>query len=367
MQDDSSKIQEPEGLDDPYFLDELSAYPLDDVMVRSETRTVGDIVKRIEAGRYAMHPDFQRDFIWPTTKQSKLIESCVMRIPLPVLYVAEGDDGRITVVDGLQRLSTFQAFLKNKLRLTGLGKSHPLQGKLLNDIPLHLQERIEDTQLTLYILDKNAPEAARLDIFDRVNSGIPLSRQQMRNALYNGQATRWLYEMSSNTDFLNVTGRSLSPKTMRDREVINRFLGFHLLGPKNYNSGDMDLFLAQSLKTLDELNEDNIVELTTNFVGSMKKNKKLFGNHAFRKSLKENRPYAVRSVINISMFDVFSVFFVHISDSEVEEHGEAIKMRIVELMKNYLFNESITYSTNSTAQVKTRFNMMEAALSEWLS
>src|SRR3981189_3135205 len=82
-------------------------YPLDAVFVRTETRSVSEVVKRIENKRDILEPDFHRDFVWPTQKQSKLIESCIMRIPLPVFYVAEAKDGRIIVVDGLQRLTTF--------------------------------------------------------------------------------------------------------------------------------------------------------------------------------------------------------------------------------------------------------------------
>lgn len=154
-------------------------YVLEDVMVRTETRTVIETVRRINAKRYKLDPDFQRDFLWSQNKQSKLIESCTLRIPLPVFYVAEDIEGRITVVDGLQRLTTFVRFLNGELKLKGLGKNHPLEGKYFDNLPIHLQERIEDTQLTLYILDKSAPEAMKLDIFDRVNSGVPLSKQQM--------------------------------------------------------------------------------------------------------------------------------------------------------------------------------------------
>jgi hypothetical protein len=363
--------EEIEGLDPAPAAEQMSAYPLDDVMVRSETRTVRDIVKRIEAGRYSMNPDFQRDFVWPPDKQSKLIESCVMRIPLPVLYVAEGEDGRITVVDGLQRLSTFQAFLTNKLRLTGLGKDHPLEGKRFNDLLVKLQERVEDTQLTLYILDKSAPEAARLDIFDRVNSGIPLSRQQMRNALYNGKATRWLARMADEAQFLSVTGGSLSRLTMRDREAINRFLGFHILNWRTYTSGDIDLFLAQALSELNKQNDEHINGLTKQFLASMHRNEVLFNRHAFRKSLVDAGPngnarLAYRSVINISLFDVLSVLFVKISDKQISSDGEAIRAKIVELLADANFVNSITYSTNSTVQVRTRFTMMTQALSGWL-
>lgn len=357
--------EEIEGLDERPAIEDISAYPLDDVMVRSENRTVGDIVKRINAGRYSMNPDFQRDFVWRPDKQSKLIESCVMRIPLPVLYVAEGDDGRITVVDGLQRLSTFQSFLSNKLKLTGLGETHPLEGKRFDDLPVGLQERIEDTQLTLYILDKDAPEAARLDIFDRVNSGIPLSRQQMRNALYNGKATRWLAQMSEETAFLSATGGSLSKSTMRDREAINRFLSFHLLGPDEYVSGDMDLFLAQALTKLNAQDDAVISAVESEFLQSMRRNDRLFPRHAFRKSMIYLDFNAYRSVINIALFDVLSYALARIDDDIVDTESDNIKDAIVRLLSDSVFTHAITYSTNSTTQVRTRFAMIRTYLAEW--
>lgn len=355
-----------EGLQTERLPEEMSAYPLDDIMVRKDTRGVGDVVKRIEAGRYSMNPDFQRDFVWKPDKQSKLIESCVMRIPLPVLYVAEGEDGRITVVDGLQRLSTFQAFLTNKLKLTGLGKDHPLEGKRYDELPINLQEQIEDTQLTLYILDKDAPEAARLDIFDRVNSGIPLSRQQMRNALYNGPATRWLAAMATDPLFLSATGETLSRETMRDREAINRFAAFNLLGWESYN-GDMDLYLAKALAALNAAEPDAIEQATRDFQGSMKRNEELFGRHAFRKSLAERREDAYRSVINISMFDTFAFCLARITDEALRRSEMNIVERIVELMRFDRFNNAVTYSTNSTVQVRTRYTMMTEALQPWMS
>src|SRR6202166_2006288 len=111
--------EKPEGVD-TVTSDGWGDYPLDAVFVRTETRSVSEVVKRIENKRYILDPDFQRDFVWPNQKQSKLIESCVMRIPLPVFYVAEAKDGRIVVVDGLQRLTTFVRFIGNQFRLTGL-------------------------------------------------------------------------------------------------------------------------------------------------------------------------------------------------------------------------------------------------------
>ena len=80
-------------------------YPLDAVFVRTETRSVSEVVERIENKRYILDPDFQRDFVWPNQKQSKLIESCVMRIPLPVFYVVEANDGALPSLELLQVLT----------------------------------------------------------------------------------------------------------------------------------------------------------------------------------------------------------------------------------------------------------------------
>lgn len=365
----SMKLQteeEIEGLGDPTSDIDEAVYPLDDIMVRSEKRTVADVVARINRGRYIMDPDFQRDFVWEPKKQSKLIESCIMRIPLPVLYVAEGPDGRIAVVDGLQRLTTFVRFLNGKLTLTNLGDNHPLNGKKFSQLTVNLQERVEDTQLTLYILDKSAPQRAQLDIFERVNGGVTLSRQQMRNAIFNGPGTRWLSKMSKSKPFLDATGRSLNTKIMRDREAINRFAGFHLLGWKSYKNGDIDDFLARTIEKLNFVDEQNIVGIEAKFLQAMKNNYRLFGPHSFRKSLGDGDREARRSVINIALFDVLSWAFSKIPDDAVKDDAEEFKRRVVRLFVNSAFERAIVYSTNSTAQVRTRFCMVEEELSSWM-
>ncbi|WP_199555245.1 DUF262 domain-containing protein [Sandaracinobacteroides hominis] len=365
-QDAPGQTEEIEGID-PETGDGWGDYPLDAVFVRTEQRTVGEVVARIQKNRYILDPDFQRDFVWPNQKQSKLIESCVMRIPLPVFYVAEAPDGRIIVVDGLQRLTTFARFLGNELRLTGLvsgerAGSHELEGKTFDMLPLNLQERVSDTQLTMYILDAKAPERARLDIFERVNSGAQLTRQQMRNALYNGPATQWLKHASEGKPFKTATAGSLDSKAMRDREAINRFCAFSLLGWESYKTGDMDSFLAQGLKRLAELSDEARAELRTNFDAAMTLSFQLFGQHAFRKSLASEYENASRSVINISLFEVSAVILARFA-ADVEEYSHREITEIIEeLVRNDDFARSITYSTNSTQAVKMRFFMLEKAL-----
>jgi len=172
MTNSTETIQEElEGQDNNV---DAGEYPSNSVFVRPEQRTVKETVTRIRRGRYVLNPDFQRDFVWKIDKQSRLIESCLMCIPLPFFYVAQEKDGRIVVIDGLQRLATFCRFLNNdfalKLNNTEVEDAHTLQGKRFKELPLVLQERIEDTELTLYILDEKAPERAKFDIFERVKS-----------------------------------------------------------------------------------------------------------------------------------------------------------------------------------------------------
>lgn len=337
-------------------------YSLDAVFVRSVERTVGDIVSRIQKGRYQLNPDFQRDFLWDKTKQSRLIESCLMRIPLPVLYVAEAKDGKIIVVDGLQRLTTFLRYIQNQFALVGLGENSELSGKKFQDLPIRLQERIEDTPLTLYILDSNAPEQARLDIFERVNGGVPLTRQQMRNCLYNGKATQWLKDLSESDIFLKATGESLDRKSMRDREVINRFCAFYLLGFEEYQ-GDMDAFLGEALETMNHCSDEQLQVMRDNFETALEVNYLLFGEHAFRKSLRGD---SKRTVINVSLFDVCTVILSSYGHDDLIFHKKRLSEAIQSLLLNGYnsFEHAITYSTNSTSSVRKRFSLAAQAISE---
>jgi len=362
IETDESLKEKLDGLDTPSS-DGWGEYPLDTVFVRTEIRSVKEVMDRIRKNRYQLDPDFQRDFVWPQDKQSRLIESSLMRIPLPVFYVAEDEEGKIIVVDGLQRLTTFYRYMDDKFSLKGLESADTekqISGKKFSELPIKLQERIEDTQLTLYILDSKAPERARLDIFDRVNSGVPLTRQQMRNCLYSGKATRWLKKAATSKAFLEATGGSLQTKSMRDREVINRFCAFHLLGYKNYRS-DMESFLGNALTEMNKMSDEELDEMESDFLKSMKLNQEIFKSHSFRKSMEMDNDYAGRTVINVSLFDVFSVYFAHKSKI-IDVNKDLTKELCLTLFDDHSFMNAITYSTSSSKQVRKRFDAIKDTL-----
>lgn len=332
-------------------------YPIDTLLIRNENRTVHDVLRRIEKGSFVMDPDFQRDFIWPEEKQSKLIESVLMRIPLPVFYLAEDHDGKMIVVDGLQRLSTFRRFVNNQLSL-GLPTQKELDGKQFRQLSPKLQNRVEDCNLILYIIDAKVPERARLDIFERVNGGIPLTRQQMRNCIYMGKATRFLKDEAQTELFLKATGDSLNPSTMRDREFVNRFCAFQLLPLTEYR-GDMDEFLAHGLRRMNEMDDAEIAQLSAQFRTTLRNNYAVFGRHAFRKHSEAQQG---RSVLNASLWDVMSTGLSHYPEHVVEARAAVLKTEFFRLMDerhpedpNLNFDRAITYGPNDPKKVKFRF------------
>ena len=337
-------------------------YPIDTVLIRNENRTVHDVLRRIEQGSFVMAPDFQRDFIWEDAKQSKLIESVLMRIPLPVFYLAEDDQGRMVVVDGLQRLSTFQRFVNNDLSLK-LPDQSELHKKRFRDLSAKLQNRIEDCNLILYVIDAKVPERARLDIFERVNSGAPLTRQQMRNCLFTGPATRFLKLEAATDLFLKATGRSLNTSTMRDREFVNRFCAFSLLPLEDYR-GDMDDFLAQALRRMNNLGQESLDSLSVKLRTSLANNYKVFGKHSFRKHVAGQES---RSVLNASLWDVMTTGLSHYPEHLVETRIDALRASFYSLMTNEDFIRAITYGPNDMKKVRYRFEMAAAMFREVFS
>ena len=336
-------------------------YPLDDLLIRHENRTIHDVIRRIEQSNYVMDPDFQREFIWPEDKQSKLIESVIMRIPLPVFYMAEDDEGRMVVVDGLQRLTTFRRFISNELKLK-LPDRDELNGRKFSELPSKITNRIEDCNLIFYIIDSKVPEQARLDIFERVNGGVPLSRQQMRNSLFMGKGTRFLKAEAQTALFLQATGGSLNSKTMRDREFVNRFCAFQILNLEQYR-GDMDEFLADCLREMKKMDEDKLAIVSAEFRQGLANNLLLFDRYAFRKHKPEQER---RSVLNASLWDVMSTGLSRYDQDHVNSLANPIRESIYRLLEDENFNIAITYGPNDTRKVKVRFTMAYDALREVL-
>ncbi len=253
--------------------------PFDPAKINIETRpmTVGQLIARIRDNEASdglegilLRPDFQRMAgIWKDEAQSRLIESMMIRIPLPVFYLNEDNDfsDLWIVIDGLQRLTTIKRFVVEKtLRLKNLEFWKEFEGKTYDELPRVLQRRIEETQVVVYLVKKGTPDQVKFNIFNRINTGgIPLTTQEIRHALNLGPATALLQELAESEPFLQATDRGVGTLRMADRECVLRFFAFQsksaylreTYGMRDYTdySGrdDLDTFLNQHMKQLNIL------------------------------------------------------------------------------------------------------------------
>ncbi len=213
---------------------EKGIYPASSIKIDRVQYSIFEMKRRYDRGNICLDPDFQRGIVWKPRQKSELIESVIMGIPLPLIYMAETMEGKLVIVDGRQRLTTFFDYMDNQFALNGLRILPELNRYKFEDLEKDSGKRkfaidIEDFQLVIQIIKYPTPDRVRFDIFDRVNrGGTPLNNQEMRNALYQGKSTRLLKVLASTEEFKAATGYSISSTHMKDKYIILRAIGFYL-------------------------------------------------------------------------------------------------------------------------------------------
>lgn len=270
--------------------------PFDPTQIRVDTRpmTIDLVLDRIKYEEINLTPDFQRHAdIWTDISKSRLIESILIRIPLPAFYLDATDDDKWLVIDGLQRLTAIKRFvIDNDLRLKGLEFLTNLKNKNYNELPRHYQRRIKETVITVYLIEKGTPPEVKFNIFKRINTGgLPLSLQEIRHALNQGQAANLLAKLADSAEFKLVTGlqktKTRKYLRMEDRNFVLRFLAFMLTPYNNYQAKSLDVFLNETMSSINQMSQQEINLLEQNFIRAMKVAFDIFGEYAFRKRSKD--------------------------------------------------------------------------------
>ncbi len=199
-------------------------------------------------------PEYQREFVWDDVRQSRLIESLVLGLPIPSIFLAEDSDGRLEIVDGSQRLRTIAAFLNDELSLRGLEKLTYLNDLRFSDLPLSRKRKINNISLRMIVLSDDATDEVKNDLFDRINRGSDnLRNMEKRRGIYQGGFTNFIYdECNANQAFKSLV--VLSPavaKRQENEELILRYFALVDL----YNSGFKELRAGVG-KTLDDYLKD---------------------------------------------------------------------------------------------------------------
>lgn len=329
------------------------------VDIISSTMVISNIIDRLRYKEIDLEPDFQRKKnLWSVEQQSRLIESMIVRIPLPSFYFDAAQDDMLVVVDGIQRLYSIQRFVVDKeLKLTGLEYLKDFEGKGYDDLSLQIQRRIRETEITAFLIRKGTPDRVRTSIFARINTGgVPLTLAEIRNSVYRGKVAAFLRELAHSKAFTNAVNNKISPDRMEDCEFVNRFLAFYLLDQKDYK-GNLDEFLVKVLDYLTTSEDSVFDEAREAFFKAMKRSYEMFEKHAFRRIYKSGQ----YGKINKPLFEVCSVTMAKIKDTEYCElmanRKEFIK-KYDQLLLNGEFIKVITSGTAKASAVQKRYAML---------
>jgi len=340
--------------------------PFDPAKIRVEPKVmlISLLMERIKQNEIDLRPAFQRKAgIWKPRAKSQLIESLLIRIPLPAFYMDGGDDNCWLVVDGLQRLSTMKSFLIDKsLRLTGL-EFLDYNGSTFDDLPRNLQRRILETQVTVFLIQENTPPEVKFNIFKRINTGgLPLSSQEIRHALYqgaNGQAARFLQERARSLEFLTATDGSITDDRMGAQECVLRLLAFMSTPYRDYVSNNLDLFLNAQMNALNGMSPEDLQVLSERFRRAMADCNRVFGSRAFRKYKRGSQR---RYPINRALFEVWAANIESLAVTEVDRlvaRRPFLISEFTELLEDSSFEAAISFGTGDPKKVHARFSRVE--------
>lgn len=345
--------------------------PFDPTMVRVEPRqyTVDSIYKRIKYNEINLKPEFQRfEDIWTPAAQSKLIESLLIRIPIPAFYVDASDEDEWQVIDGLQRMTVFKKFLvEKKMVLSGLEFLDELENKNFDELHRKFQRRIMETQLTVYAIQPGTPNNVKFNIFKRVNTGgLPLTAQEIRHAIYQGNATTLLKQISTNTSYRNSPG-AINDKRMADRELILRYFTYLRLNPYGFKRETLDKRLNDTMQWLNDKKKNEIKKLHDDFFQVLDCIIDIFGKYAFRKP--DARSSKRLPPINKPLFETWMVILTNLKVSERKKLINAstkVNGGFDKLIKDEGFIFTLYQSTSTPDSIKGRFEKIQAVIDKVL-
>lgn len=340
------------------------------IRVRTVNVVVDQVVTRIRYKEIDLAPDFQRMAdVWNDRQKSRLIESLLLRIPIPVFYVAADHDEIWSVVDGLQRTSTMFDYVEGRFALKQLEYLTDLNGKFFMQLPHRMQRRIRETQLVVNVIDPGTPEEVMFNIFRRINTGgETLNGQEIRHALHPGPIRDYLKKLAESDEFKQATDYSIKSKRMEDRECVLRFIAFHIESWEDYSANDLDGYLGSAMKIVNAMDTAQRDLLTDDFMRAMRGAHRIFERHAFRKRyIRDEGRYKV----NKALFDAWSVGLARLTDGDVEilaKNRERIIDEFISLMNDDAeFVTSISASTGTPARVRKRFRTTQELIERCLN
>ncbi len=317
------------------------------------------IKEMFDDGDIISQPDYQRDFVYDDIKASKLVESALMGIPIPTIYLCEEHDGTFSVIDGQQRITSFVKFLRNEFKLKRLEELSNLNGKYFRDLDKTTQRILKSTSLSTIILTKESEEL-KYEIFARLNQGaIALTPQELRNCIYRGAFNDFLEDIAKNNKYLSSLF-IMENKRKKYQEIILRF--FALKDFNNYSSSigkTMNRYMVEHRYD----NEKSIDNARKLFNGTIDMIKQILGTSAFCAYDRQNNCFMNK--FSGSVYDSIMIAFSMFDNHDLMMHADEIRNKINDIKANDLQYQDYTYAaTGSKDRVIGRIMIMYNALAK---
>lgn len=347
------------------------------IRVDQQMLSVKYMLELMDQNLIELNPGYQRRRVWKDNKRkSLLIESLMLRIPIPAFYFYENEDGKYQVIDGQQRLTTIKEFVKGEFRLTGLeylGKDY--NKKTFKDLDTKYVQRIYRTQIAVNILDARSPKNVIYDIFRRVNTGgVNLNPQEMRNAICKQEVRDFLKRSTENENYLKATRGRVKDDRMDSQELVLRFYAFYKAydyenGLLHYDSPNIAAMLDNAIEDLNKMKPERREELFQKFDLAMKRSYEAFGKYAFSKIQRDGRTVKRNmDYINKSLFSSFSVLLLNPSYDHVniKAYREKLLLELAYMLEDHYYTNSITMGTGDKRNVYANFEYSRKVLEKCL-
>ncbi len=322
-------------------------------------KCVSDVVRMINEKDLVLDPEYQRNYVWDNKKASKLIESIILNVPIPVIYVSEEQDSSWSVIDGLQRLNSLKRFFDGKYKLSGLEVLYELNKCDIKSLPAKASRMLKNGLLRIVMITADSNDDIKYDIFMRLNTGaVHLNEQELRNCLYRGRLNSFIQEEAMNEQWLAMLGLGKPHKRMTDRELLLRFLALSV----NWNGdrklvngykGNMKSFLNAFMKQFQN-DKDNLDDFRVLCRETIAKVYAVYGNDAFRR-LNED---GTVTPINRAIMDAVMISVIPYTETDLIDKKELLKEALFNnLEDNSMFRQSTLNSTSDTKVLNSRISL----------
>lgn len=332
--------------------------------------TIGTLTDKLDRGLLDLQPHFQREYVWEQRPElpSRLIESILLKIPIPPIYFGKVAGGRLEVIDGQQRLTTLVKFIRNQFGLQKLQRLGSLNGKLFKDLSPDHQAKIVDEPIRSIMIDAGENSELRYEVFERLNRGsMQLNEQELRNCVYRGPFNDLLATLEVDPYWRKVKGGSAPEGRFKEREIILRFFAFAYRLP--FYKGNLKAFLNSYMRQYAPKDEVGLKEHAALFRQTMQNIYTVFGDHSARLYEQASGKNSGRwdSKFSVTVFDIQAAALMNQSPAKVQQTAEQIReLFLYAILSDQEIKDAISRRTGSSLQTKIRFSKFSGLVEQIL-